>query len=207
MKISYSILTHNETDTLEKLLKFLVKWKQPQDEIVILDDYSDDIKTKQILDFYVSTHDIVFEQRNLLNDFATQKNYLKNMGNGDYSFNLDADEMISLWLIKNIHGILEENEIDMVYLPRINTVDGLTEEHARYWGWSVNQDGWVNFPDWQGRIFKNRPNIKWQYAVHEMLIGFQTYSHLPTDKPFCILHHKTVEKQEQQNKKYSGIMR
>ena len=161
MKISYSILTHNETDTLEKLLKFLVKWKQPQDEIVILDDYSDDIKTKQILDFYVSTHDIVFEQRNLLNDFATQKNYLKNMGNGDYSFNLDADEMISLWLIKNIHGILEENEIDMVYLPRINTVDGLTEEHARYWGWSVNQDGWVNFPDWQGRIFKNRPNIKW----------------------------------------------
>ena len=207
MKISYSILTHNETNTLEKLLKFLVKWKQPQDEIVILDDYSDDIKTKQILDFYVSTHDIVFEQRNLLNDFATQKNYLKNMGNGDYSFNLDADEMISLWLIKNIHGILEENEIDMVYLPRINTVDGLTEEHARYWGWSVNQDGWVNFPDWQGRIFKNRPNIKWQYAVHEMLIGFQTYSHLPTDKPFCILHHKTVEKQEQQNKKYSGIMR
>ena len=88
MKISYSILTHNETDSLEKLLKFLIKWKQPEDEIVILDDYSDDEKTKQILDFYVSTHDIVFEQRNLLNDFATQKNYLKSMCSGDYSFNL-----------------------------------------------------------------------------------------------------------------------
>ena len=62
MKISYSILTHNETKSLEKLLRFFVKWKQPQDEIVILDDYSDDEKTKQILDFYVSTHDIVFEQ-------------------------------------------------------------------------------------------------------------------------------------------------
>ena len=100
MKISYSMLVHNEDKTLEKLLKFLVKWKQPQDEIVILDDYSDNEKTKQILDFYVSAHDIVFEQRNLLGDFASQKNYLKNMGSGDYSFNLDADEMISLWMIK-----------------------------------------------------------------------------------------------------------
>ena len=207
MKISYSILTHNETESLEKLLRFLVKWKQPQDEIVILDDYSDDEKTKQILDFYVSAHDIVFEQRNLLNDFATQKNYLKSMCSGDYSFNLDADEMVSRWLMKNIHGILEENEIDLVYLPRINTVDGLTEQHAQQWGWSVNEEGWVNFPDWQGRVFKNRPNIKWERPVHEMLVGFQTYSHLPTEKPFCIRHYKTIDKLEQQNKKYAGILR
>ena len=207
LKISYSILTHNENDSLEKLLRFLTKWKQPQDEIVILDDYSDDENTKQILDFYVSTHDIVFEQRNLLNDFATQKNYLKSMCSGDYSFNLDADEMASRWLMKNIHGILEENEIDLVYLPRINTVDGLTQQHAQHWGWSINEEGWVNFPDWQGRIFKNRPNIKWERPVHEMLVGFQTYSHLPTEKPFCIRHYKTIDKQEQQNKKYAGILR
>ena len=207
MKISYSILTHDETESLEKLLRFLVKWKQPQDEIVILDDYSDDEKTKQILDFYVSTHDIVFEQRNLLNDFATQKNYLKSMCSGDYSFNFDADEMTSRWLMKNIHGILEDNEIDLVYLPRINTVDGLTQQHAQHWGWSINEEGWVNFPDWQGRVFKNRPNIKWERPVHEMLVGFQTYSHLPTEKPFCMLHHKTIDKQEQQNKKYFGILR
>ena len=164
MKISYSMLVHNETDTLEKLLKFLVKWKQPQDEIVILDDYSDDEKTKQILDFYVSAHDIVYEQRNLLGDFASQKNHLKSMGGGDYSFNLDADEMISLWLIKNIHEIIEANEgIDLIYLPRINTVEGLTQQHIQAWGWQVNQEGWINFPDWQGRVFRNRPNIRWQY--------------------------------------------
>mgnify|MGYP001238199060 FL=1 len=208
MKISYSILVHNETDTLEKLLKFLVKWKQPQDEIVILDDFSDDEKTKQILDFYVSAHDIVFEQRNLLGDFASQKNYLKNMGSGDYSFNLDADEMISLWLIKNIHEIIASNEgIDLIYLPRINTVEGLTQQHAQAWRWQVNEEGWVNFPDWQGRVFRNRPNIRWQYKVHEMITGYQTYATLPQDKPFCILHPKTIEKQEQQNQKYSGIQR
>ena len=46
MKISYSMLVHNETDTLEKLLEFLVKFKQPQDEIVVLDDYSTGKKLK-----------------------------------------------------------------------------------------------------------------------------------------------------------------
>ena len=115
MKISYSILVHNETDTLEKLLKFLIKWKDPNDEIVILDDYSDNEKTRAILDFYVSAHDIVYEQRNLLGDFASQKNHLKSMGSGDYSFNLDADEMVSRWLIQNVHAIIDGNEgIDLI---------------------------------------------------------------------------------------------
>ena len=207
MKISYSILTHNETDSLEKLLRFLVKWKQEEDEIAILDDYSDDEKTKQILDFYVSAHDIVFEQRNLLGDYGGQKNHLKSMCSGDYSFNLDADEMISRWFIKNVHDILEENPIDLIFLPRINVVEGLTQEHVRYWGWSVNEEGWVNFPDWQVILFKNRPNIKWEKPDHEMIAAFQTYANLPTEKPFCIRHNKTIEKQEQQNKKYAGIMR
>ena len=115
MKISYSILVHNETDSLEKLLDCLVKYKEPQDEIVILDDFSDNKKTKSILDFYVSTQNIVFEQRNLLGDFATQKNYLKNMCSGDYSFNLDADELISHWFMKDIHEILEGNQVDLIY--------------------------------------------------------------------------------------------
>ena len=204
MKISYSMLVHNETDTLEKLLKFLVKWKNDDDEIVILDDYSDNEKTKEILDFYVSTYDIVYEQRNLLKDFASQKNHLKSMGSGDYSFNLDADEIISLWMIKNVHEIIEANDgIDLIYLPRINTVDGITDEHCRMYGYKVNEEGWINFPDWQGRIFRNRPNIRWQYKVHEMITGYQTYATLPTDKPFCILHPKTIEKQVEQNKFYN----
>ena len=205
MKISYSILTHNETKSLEKLLRFLVKWKDEGDEIVILDDFSDNQKTKELLDFYVSAHDIVFEQRNLLGDFAGQKNYLKSMCSGDYSFNIDSDEMISRWLLKNVHDILDENPIDLIYLPRINTVDGLTQQHVQQWGWSVNEEGWVNFPDWQGRLFKNRPNIKWEKPVHEMIIGFQTYAHLPMEKPFCMLHYKTINNQEKQNELYARI--
>ena len=204
MKISYSMLVHNEDKTLEKLLKFLVKWKHKDDEIVILDDYSDNEKTKQILDFYVSTYDIVFEQRNLLGDFASQKNYLKNMCNGDYSFNLDADEMISRWMIQNVHAIIDGNEgIDLILLPRINTVEGITEEHCRAYGYRVNEEGWINFPDWQGRIFRNRPNIRWEKKVHEQIKGYQTYATLPVDKPCGIRHPKSMENQVEQKKFYN----
>ena len=206
MRISYSMLVHNETDSLKKLLDFLIKFKQPQDEIVILDDYSDDEKTKQILDYYVSANDIVFEQRNLLGDFATQKNYLKSMCSGDYSFNLDADEIVTHWFMKDIHEILDENEVDLIFIPRINTVEGLTKEHILQWVWVVNEKGWVNYPDWQGRIFKNRPNIRWEKPVHEQIIGFQTYAHLPMEQKYSIVHPKDIDRQIKQNNKYKEIM-
>lgn len=206
MRISYSMLVHNETDSLKKLLDFLIKFKQPQDEIVILDDYSDDEKTKQILDYYVSANDIVFEQRNLLGDFATQKNYLKSMCSGDYSFNLDADEIVTHWFMKDIHEILDGNDVDLIFIPRINTVEGLTKEHILQWGWVVNEKGWVNYPDWQGRIFKNRPNIRWEKPVHEQIIGFQTYAHLPMEQKYSIVHPKDIDRQIKQNNKYKEIM-
>jgi len=203
MKISYSILVHNEDETFEKLLQRLIEYKQPQDEIVVLDDYSDNEKTKAILDYYSSTCDIKLDQRNLLHDFATQKNYLKNMCTGDYSFNLDADEMISHWFMKEIHGILEGNEVDLIYLPRINTVDGITEQHCRMYGYQINEKGWINYPDWQGRIFRNRPNIRWEKPVHEQLTGFQTYAHLPMEQKYSIIHPKTIERQVEQNRFYN----
>ena len=91
MKISYSILTHNETDSLLKLIEFIVKHKDEEDEIVILDDHSDNEKTKEILDTMCSIHEIKFEQRHLLDDYGEQKNHLNRMCTGDYIFNLDAD--------------------------------------------------------------------------------------------------------------------
>jgi len=203
MKISYSMLVHNETDTLEKLLEFLVKFKQPQDEIVVLDDYSTEEKTKAILDYYSSAEGIVLDQRNLLHDFASQKNYLKNMCTGDYSFNLDADETVSHWFMKDIHDILEGNEVDLIYVPRINTVEGITEQHCRMYGYQINEKGWINYPDWQGRIFRNRPNIRWEKPVHEQLTGFQTYAHLPQEQKYSITHPKTIDRQVKQNKFYN----
>jgi glycosyltransferase involved in cell wall biosynthesis len=206
MKISYSILTHNETNSLSELIQFLVKHKDEEDEIVILDDFSDNEKTKEILDTSVSVYNIKFEQRELLGDFAGQKNHLKNMCSGDYIFNLDADELPNKSLIKNIKDILESNPtIDLYWIPRVNTVEGLTQEHIDKWRWQVNEKGWVNFPDYQGRIWRNRPNIMWKNKVHEVLTGYKEHTYLPAEEEFCFYHPKDIDRQVKQNEFYEGI--
>ena len=207
MKISYSILTHNETVSLMKLIDFLLEHKDEEDEIVILDDYSDNEKTSAYLDVVCSIHEIKFEQRHLLKDYAGQKNYLTRMCSGKYIFNLDADELPHKYLIKNIKEILEANPtIDLYWVPRVNTVEGLTQEHIQKWGWQVNDKGWVNFPDFQGRIWRNRPNIRWEKPVHEQLTGYKEHSFLPQEENFCFYHHKEIDRQEKQNEFYEKII-
>jgi glycosyltransferase involved in cell wall biosynthesis len=206
MKISYSILTHNETYSLQNLINFLVKHKDEEDEIVILDDFSDNKKTIEILDTMCSIYDIRVEQRHLYKDYAGQKNHLTHMCKGSYIINIDADELPNKWLIKNIKSILEANPtIDLYWVPRVNTVDGLTQEHINKWGWQVNDKGWVNFPDYQGRIWRNRQNIRWKNPVHEVLEGYTEHTFLPQEEDFCFYHFKGIEKQEEQNKFYEGI--
>ena len=208
MKISYSILTHNETESLEKLLQFLVDHKDSEDEIVILDDYSTNTKTKSILDAYVSMHEMTFEQRYLKGDFAGQKNALRLMCKGDWIFNLDADEIPHKLMFKNLKTILSHNDdIELFYVPRVNTVKGFQEIHAMKWGWKVNDKGHINWPDWQSRLWQNKSHIYWDRSVHETLTGFKNYSFLPEEERFSIYHHKTIEQQEKQNQFYASIPR
>ena len=206
MKISYSILTHNEKGSLIKLIDFLVEHKDEEDEIVILDDYSDNEKTKEILDTMCSIYEITFEQRHLYKDYGSQKNALVRMCKGSYIINIDADESPNKWLMKNIKPILEANPtVDLYWVPRVNTVEGITQEHIQKWGWQVNEKGWVNFPDYQGRIWRNRPNIRWERPVHEILVGHKEHTFLPQEEQFSFYHHKNIDRQEKQNKFYEGI--
>ena len=100
---------------------------------------------------------------------------------------------------------LKHNDVDVLKVPRINTVEGLTQEHVDKWNWNVNNQGWVNFPDFQWRVYKNDNKIKWKNPVHEVLDGYQTISYLPTNEEWCLRHDKVIEKQEQQNKLYEGL--
>ena len=206
MKISYSIMTHNEDESLLELIQFIAKHKDEEDEIVILDDYSDNEKTKEILDTMCSMHDITFEQRALMKDYAGQKNYLTRMCKGSYIFNIDADEKPNENLIQNIKPIIESNPtIDLYWVPRVNTVEGITQDHMQQWGWNVNEHGWINFPDYQGRIWRNRPNIMWKNKVHEVLTGYKEHTFLPAEEEFCFYHPKDIGRQEKQNEFYNTI--
>ena len=206
MKISYAVLTHNEGEYIEQILKFLSDNKGLDDEIVVVDDYSSDPLSKGILEEYQDMGLIKLFKRELNNDFAKQKNYLTSLCTGDYIFQIDADELPSTFLMHNLSTILESNPGLEVYLvPRINTVEGLTPEHIAKWNWNVNEQGWINFPDYQWRIYKNDPKIKWINKVHEKLEGFSTYNGFPPDAEYCLRHFKTIDRQEKQNEFYDTI--
>jgi hypothetical protein len=119
---------------------------------------------------------------------------------------IDADEFPHKSLLTALPAILESNPDNEVYLvPRVNTVEGLTEEHIAKWRWNVDNKGWVNYPDYQWRIWKNKPEIKWVNKVHEVLDGYKTYAPLPAEEELSLYHPKGIERQEKQNAYYETL--
>ena len=204
MKISYGITVHNEAEELKRLLDILTNKIDKEDEIVICID-GDDEKVESVVGEYLSENKAVVYKRKLDGDFASQKNSVIENSKGDYVFHIDADEYPSDGLLEYVKPILEANDIDLIWVPRVNTVNGITEQHIQQWGWRVSEAGWVNYPDYQSRIFKNSPEIRWQSKVHERIHGAQTYAHLPPHEELSLYHPKTIDKQEKQNKFYETL--
>ena len=203
MTISYAILTHNEGEYIETLLSFLTTYKRAEDEIVIVDDFSDDELTKSILAKY---KDQITLQYRVFDGDATQKNYLNSLCIKDYILQLDADELVSLEFLNMLPNLLELNDsVDLFIMPRINTVEGLTPEWSNKWGWRVNEKGWVNFPDWHMRIYPNYEWVKWDGLLHSKIEGYKTFINLPQSELFCILHPKQLDRQIAQNTLYDKI--
>ena len=207
MKISYAITVCNEFIEIQNLINFLLKHKRTEDEIIVLYDFKNgDEGVEEFLRSHSVNGEFVWAPGRFKNHFADWKNYLTSLCNGDYIFQIDADEIPHEILIEQLPTILETNPENEVYLvPRVNTVDGLTDEHIKKWGWRLNEDGWVNFPDWQMRIYRNKEEIYWINKVHEVLEGFKTYAHLPSLPELALYHPKTIERQEKQNAYYDTL--
>ena len=203
MKISYAITVYNELDEIIQLLELLKNTKRAEDEIVVLfDDKGPDLVWKylQSQEQHITLHPADFK-----NDFAEWKNKLSKLCKGDYIFQIDADEFPHENLIESLPHILENNESDIILVPRVNIVKGITENHIQRWGWKANDKGWVQWPDNQWRIYKNTSSIKWKNKVHEVLDGYNTYANLPEMEEYALYHVKTIERQEKQNSYYETL--
>jgi hypothetical protein len=208
INVTYAITVCNEINEITTLVDFLQPRIKSEDEILV--QYDSDSATSQITDylkiisqFHKNIRVISFP---LNKDFASFKNNLKNNANGIFIFQIDADEMPSEYLVENIHDFLEYNkDVDLFFVPRVNTVNGLTKEHIKKWGWKVDEKGWVNFPDYQTRLYRRTSEIEWNGKVHERIIGYNTLSVLPAEEQYCLYHHKQIERQEKQNELYDTI--
>ena len=207
MKISYAVTVCNEIVEIQRLVSFLLEYKRFEDEIVILYDSKGGTKP---VEEYLRSHSVngefTWHSGEFEDHFADWKNKLTSYCSGDYIFQIDADEIPNEVLLSNLKGIIENNPDNEVFLvPRINTVEGLTQEHTTKWRWNIDDEGRVNWPDYQWRIWKKKPEIKWRNKVHEVLDGYKTYSPLPAQKELALYHPKDIERQEKQNNYYDTL--
>jgi|TARA_S200002703_G_scaffold22999_1_gene19762 hypothetical protein len=206
MKISYAIPVCNEFVEIQRLITFLLKNKRQEDEIIVLFDSNNG--SKSVEDFLRSKSingEFNWVPYKFDGHFANMKNKLTSLCNGDYIYQIDADEMVNEYVLRLLPQVLEQNDVDVLMVSRINTVEGITQEHINKWGWKVTNQGWVNFPDPQFRVYRNNGKIKWKNKVHEVLEGYKTISHLPTEEEWCLIHEKSIERQEKQNKLYENL--
>ena len=201
--ISYAITVCNESEELSRLLSFMNDHIRPEDEVVI--QYDADTVTLDVLDT-INAHGYAFPIDFALNkDFATIKNNLRQYCKGDYIFQIDADELPHAYLIESLPLLLQYNSVDLLWVPRINTVEGITADHISRWRWAQNGLGWVNYPDYQSRVYRNTESIYWENKVHERIVGHKTFAQLPAEEAWSLYHPKTIERQEQQNKFYDTL--
>jgi hypothetical protein len=207
MRISYAITVCDEEDEIVRLIDFLLKNKRYEDEICVLLDKPKATKhIQKSLWNYSTNKEISLYEDAFEGHFADWKNKLTQICSGDYIFQIDADEIPHKVLIDALPELLENNsDLEVFLVPRVNTVEGITSEHIQKWGWNVDNKERVNWPDYQWRIWRNKPEIKWINKIHERLEGFKTYASLPDDESYALFHPKTIERQEKQNNYYSTL--
>jgi hypothetical protein len=198
-KITYAICVCTEAQQLDSLLNFLVKVKEPEDDISILHDIG---RTNDAVRHVLEKHkdNCVVLEKAFDGDFATHRNYQMEKCTGDYVFVIDADEMPQEALLKNIRQF----EGEILAIPRINLFLGYTEEWLQKCNFRMTNTGWINWPDYQLRYFKNNGKIHWDGEFHEKLTGGQVQP-LEANPLLALFHVKTVEQQDKNADFYDSI--
>ncbi len=206
--ISYLVTTKNTGFELQFLLERLYKYGQ-NNECIILDDHSDDPVTLQVLNNTSNNSFFKVHKHKLDRNYSEHKNYGKSQCQGEYIFQIDDDELPSEILLESLKELIELNStVELFWIPRINDFKGVNPQNAAQWGWKLTpyEDRLiVNWPDPQGRLFKNTPHIEWKRRLHEKVEGSKTHVHLPYEYEFALLHNKTIEKQVETNIKYNKM--
>lgn len=184
----------NEHRELFSLITFLKTVKDPEDDInILVDSRHVSPQVRQVLEQFKD--DTVQNDRDFTGDFSEQRNYHLTTCTGEYIFVLDPDEMPQEALIRNIKNAITDSGGDIFLVPRINIHPGSTQTWLDTYGFIVNEFGWINWPDYQFRIFKNTEEIRYVDKLHERPQGFKNPVNFDPDPRIALWHIKSVEKQ------------
>jgi hypothetical protein len=204
MKLSYAICVCSESRELQELLNFLTRVKDDEDEINILVDTSK--VTDEVRNVLRAYDNLIINERVFDGDFSEHRNYHATKCSGDYIFAIDADEIPQETLVRNVKSIIQESGADLIFVPRINICPGYTQKWLDKHSFKVNNMGWINWPDYQGRIYKNTPILKWTKGVHEVVSGSTNSKGLEANPSLALWHIKSITRQDRQNAYYDTLI-
>ena len=202
--ISFALLTHNEKIEFAWLMDALAPVLTPENELVILDDYSD----SDMVDF-VKRHASRFAQRSLNQNFGAQRNHLKTLCTGRYIVTLDPDELPDphlLDVLPRILMIMERDSLDVVEVPRLSrpvASDGPVDARTLTYSQAELE---ACAPAYQARIFRNIPQVRYINRVHERLIGVRRAGRLPMELRYA-LYHVTSERRRVESRRFYRSIR
>lgn len=203
LSISFALLTHDEGPELESLLRELMDCLREDEEIVIVDDYSK-AQTKEILESYRGHGRFRLFERALHKNFAAQRNFLKSQCLGKVIFLFDPDEELPKKLLLERYKILNmmnQRQIDACAFPRLNF---RTDQKKNDMKTKKIEDA-EGFPDYQFRIIRNDPHIRWWFRLHERLVGMKRVYFFPAKKSYAFIHEKPMTKIQHQTNFYNSI--
>lgn len=205
IRLSIAILTHDEVTEFGWLMEVLAALDRRRTEVVVVDDHSG-----PAMQALLARHATRVAHRALGGDFAAQRNYLTSQCRGEFVLMLDPDEIPSPGLLANLFGLcdaLEANRFLACALPRLNILhEGTEPVDARTLSLSDADFQGVD-PDYQTRLFRNVPELRWQNRVHERLVGMQQIHRLPVALDCALLHVKARQRQLRQNAFYDVLAR
>jgi tetratricopeptide (TPR) repeat protein len=163
--LSLCMITRNEESHLATCL---ASARKTVDEIIIVDTGSED-RTMDIAQAFGAK---VFEMQ-WQNDFARARNYSLAQAGGEWILVLDADEVIARKDTEKLRAVLKDGSPGRVAYAI--TTRNYTRQ-ANLVGWVANDDeyetesagnGW--YPSRKVRLFKNDPDIRFRYPIHELV--------------------------------------
>ena len=186
VKYSVCMITYNDEecirDTMENVTPYVT------DDFVITDGGS----TDQTIDI-IKEYDTNLLHKKWADNFEIQKNYSLDSANQEWRIWIDADETYEpifwnqlVWYIRDA----QQRGVDCINVPRINIVHDLTPEFAEENSWNISYFNWVNYPDYQQRIFKS--HCKFAGRTHERIINVKKDAALVG--AHCV-HPKSLDRQ------------
>lgn len=208
LSVCFAITVCDEYEELRNLLNAIIPYVCENDEILIQGDEGNITdKVKEVIAEY-SNSISKFVEFPLNHNFGAYKSQLAKHTKCKYIFQIDADEIPHPYLMRHIHRIIYNNNLDLIRMARINI---MIENDENFILWDnfekYKKYDRLNFPDYQRRIYRNTESISWTQNIHEKIIGFKTNAYLPTSEKYCLLHCKHWKKQIERDNQIFNVYR